>query len=146
LDPNPSSQSFHFSLLSSRYFCIKNDNLARKLSSMYKLLKIISCYLLLLLVCLFHLLQQPKCNLRSTMPLTRCHTLLQPSATPHVSRSYLHVKRINCTHAHKQSIHLSYTQSLIIPLYTIPSLPPAHLRQAAKLVLMVQNISSHVLV
>jgi hypothetical protein len=62
--------------------------------------------LTLFLFSILNLLQPPKCSSRSSVPITRCHALLQPSAT-HMSRLYLHVKHISCTHAHKQSIHLS---------------------------------------
>jgi hypothetical protein len=62
----------------------------------------------------------PMCNSRSSVHVTRCHVLLQPSAT-HVSRSHLHVKHNNYMHA--PAIH-TFEQSpdLFFFIYTPLSL------------------------
>jgi hypothetical protein len=46
----------------------------------------------------FGLLHLCKCNSRSGTPVTRCHGFLQPSFTPHMSRSHLHVKHNSYTY------------------------------------------------
>jgi hypothetical protein len=54
------------------------------------------------------------------VPVTRCHALLQPSFTPHVSRSHLHVKSSRCTYSSP------YNQPIISGSTIHHSFPPSH--------------------
>jgi hypothetical protein len=64
---------------------------------------------------LVHLLQPPKGNSRSRVHVTICHALLRPSATPHVSRSHLHVKHSRCTFSSPYNRPTTHFLFLLIP-------------------------------
>jgi hypothetical protein len=58
----------------------------------------IPCQSSLFLFDQLHLLQPPKWKSRSSVLVTICHTLLQPSTTPHVSWPHLHIYHNNYMH------------------------------------------------